>query len=380
MVSVMLAISSILIGFAAFGRPALLVRRERATGESGLSGVTVVIPARNEAASIGNLLTDLSVARPTGLRVIVVDDHSTDATAVIASGFDFVEVIAAPDLPAGWCGKNWACHNGAAAAADAGTPADHDVLVFLDADVRVAPGALVALVDERARAGGVVSVQPFHEVPTATEQLSGLFNLVSMMATSAGTDHPTAVFGPVICCTVADYEAIGGHASVRGEVVEDLAIAQRFRDQGTPLRVLTGGDLIAFRMYPTGLRALIEGWTKNMATGAASVPRRRSLAVAWWITGLISAALLPVGLTGSGDVAFPALLAIYLAAALGLGVLLGRVGSYRWWASALFPVLVAFFVAVFMRSVWRSTFRRSVTWRDRTIDLRTGTALETGPR
>lgn len=381
-----LVLTSVIVGFLLFGRlrrlgdPAVGIGAtpasptDHAAGALAARRTTIVVPARNEEASLGNLLHDIAALDPAPARVVVVDDRSTDRTREIAWSHEFATVVDAPPLPAGWRGKPWACHLGAESAIRGG-PAD-GILVFLDADVRLRPAALGLLLDEAER-GGVVSVQPFHEVPTAVEHLSALFNVVSLMGVGAGTDAPSAMFGPVICCTVADYERVGGHSGVRSSVTEDVALAHRFLATGIGVRVLGGGDAVRFRMYPTGLRSLVEGWSKNMATGAAAVPWWRTVGVALWIAGLVSASMAAVGLVTGAATSTAELVAV-VSAALGLGVLLGRVGTFRWWAVVGFPILVAGFVVIFARSVWLTHVRHSVTWRGRTIDLRS-TPDDTAP-
>ncbi len=354
----------LLVGVALFGRPRRLesTTAGEVTAESG-SQVRIVVPARNEAASLANLLDDLAIARPDGADVVVVDDRSTDATGDIARSYSFVTVVRADEPPPGWRGKPWACSVGAARVA---TLPDPEVLVFLDADVRVRPRAVDEVLAAR-RAGGVVSVQPFHRPEGTVEQLSAVFNVVSMMGIGAGGDRPTGMFGPVVCCTAAEYRSVGGHASVRNAVTEDVALARRFIEHNVPLRVRLGGDRISFRMYPTGFAALVEGWTKNMATGAGTISLARSLAVAWWVTAMVYAAGLAFD-AAQGHLDAPGAVTYVLAAAT-LWWMLRRVGGFRWWVPVLFPVPLAFFVVVFVRSVWFTYVRRSVTWRGRTIDL-----------
>ncbi len=325
--------------------------------------ITIVIPARNEEASIGHLLSDLTTGRPLGARVVVVDDHSSDATADIVSGFEFAELIAAPPLPAGWCGKPWACHTGAAVAHE-GT------LVFLDADVRVRPGALDLVVDQLNRTGGIVSVQPWHTTGRPVEQLSALFNVIAVMGSGAGWPDPSGVFGPVIATSVAAYRAAGGHDSVRDEVVEDLALCQSYRSAALPVTVFGGGELISFRMYPLGLRQLVEGWTKNFASGAFATPIGMLAVIVGWVTALLAISVqLVEHAVGSADVPTWATFVLYAVAVAQLGVLFRRVGNF-WIATAFaFPLLVAFFFAVFIRSTYRTVVRQSVAWRGRDIPV-----------
>jgi 4,4'-diaponeurosporenoate glycosyltransferase len=324
--------------------------------------VTVVVPARNEELSLPNLLGDLERSRPAGCRVIVVDDHSTDRTAEIAASFDFVDLVEAPELPEHWTGKCWACHTGAEYAVG-----DH--LVFLDADVRLDTGSLERLVAATDREGGLVSVQPWHDVERPYEQLSALFNVIALMGTAAGSRRgPTGAFGPVLATRRSDYEAVGGHASVSGEVVEDLALAQRYRDSGRAVRVVAGRGGVRFRMYPAGPAQMVEGWTKNFATGAGATRPLRLAAIIAWATGLTGAAGTFVS-AAQGSLTLLAAIGIYAAYVVQLTAMFRQVGRFGTLTAMCSPVLVVFFFGVFARSLWRTHVRRCVEWRGRMIPL-----------
>jgi 4,4'-diaponeurosporenoate glycosyltransferase len=351
-----------LLGWWALGRLRRVGDLPAADPSGPAVPLTVIVPARDEALSIGNLLGDLARDRPAGTRVVVVDDHSSDDTARIAAGFDFVEVLDAPDLPPGWTGKSWACHH-AASTVGAGA------LVFLDADVRLDPGALERVVDEQLRTGGLVSVQPWHDARRPYEKLSALFNVVAVMGTGAGNGgEPSGAFGPVLATSVEDYHLVGGHASVSDEVVEDLALARRYRTAGLRTRVLTGSGGIRFRMYPGGLRQLLEGWTKNMASGAGSIRVLRLAAVVWWITSLGSAALSVLDAV-QGDLPGWTAAAIYAAFTVQLVIMFRQVGRFGPITALCFPVLVLCFMGIFLRSLWRTYVRRAVRWRGRVVPV-----------
>lgn len=370
-VSAWIAALGIVAGMVAFGRPRRLrpVDAVPAEGPAGRSpSVAIIIPARNEERSLGLLLGDLARSRPAGSRVIVVDDHSSDRTAEVASQHGFVRVVPAPDLPAGWTGKTWACHTGASVAAHGGA----DTLIFLDADVRVADGALDSVLAARRERGGVVSVQPRHVVRSAYERLSAIFNVVSMAGTGAGWPRPTGLFGPVLCMSLGDYRRCGGHSGVRGEVIEDIALGRAARRSGVGVALLAGGDAITFRMYPDGLRQLVEGWSKNFASGAGSAKPLATVAITAWITALLNVSwqlgLATVGASGwSGWV----LAALGVATVASVAVLFSRVGNFGVGSALLFPVATLFFVAVFVRSAYLTVVRREVTWRGRALAVGT---------
>ena len=363
-VTLVLCLLGWVLGWWAFGRP----RRvdDLPPASQLLPPLTIVIPARNEAASLGSLLADLrDDLALSGSRIVVVDDHSADDTAAIASRFEGVEVLRAPALPTGWAGKPWACHSGVVATApEAGTG---DVVVFLAADVRVRPGALPRLVQDHAAGGGLLSVQPRHETRRWYEQLSAVFNVVAMMGVGSGDPRgATGAFGPLLVTARADYLAVGGHGAVRDQVVEDLALATRYREAGHPLSALDGGSQVRFRMYPEGLGQLVEGWTKNFAVGAGATPPLRLLSIVVWVTAATAAAASSVDVIRG---TLPAISAwtLYLLFVGQLLVMFRQVGRFRLLTSLLFPIPLAFFFAVFARSLWMTHVRRSVTWRGRSI-------------
>lgn len=349
----------LLAGAVAFGRPRRLPRLGHAA-EIGLSDVSVVVPARNEAASLANLLLTM---RPLAARLrslIVVDDGSTDETAAIAASFPSVTVISAGEPPPGWVGKSWACATGAAASAG-------DTLVFVDADVRFAPNGLAEVVAAHRRRDAVISVQPHHEVDSFAEHASWLPNVVSFMAIGAGTEHPSALYGPVVCCSRAQYDAAGGHEAVRSAVAEDIELGRVLDERQVPYEVYAGGPSVSFRMYPNGFRQLVEGWTKNLASGATTAGMGRTAVSALWVYALLQAALsgLPM-LAGARPLGGALLLTL---AASSLWAMGRALGTFRWYYAPLFPIWATVFTLLVLRSWWSTTVRRSVRWRGRDIAL-----------
>ncbi|MFN8017510.1 MAG: glycosyltransferase [Acidimicrobiales bacterium] len=366
-IPVLLAVAGWIAGWWLWGRPRT-VRDLAAEAPTPSGSLAVVIPARNEAEVLPHLLADLAADPDPLRRVIVVDDGSDDETATIARSYAGVEVLAAPALPAGWTGKSWACDVGARAACD-GPVGEPRQLVFLDADVRLAPGALRMVAAAAERHGGLFSVQPYHRMRRAYEHLSLLPNLVSIMSTGTGRRRrpPTGAFGPLLACSPTDYHAIGGHASVRSLVAEDVGLGLRFREHDLPVTIAMGGQDVRFRMYPRGVGQLVEGWTKNMASGATAVSPTWALLTALWITAAASAFLsLPV-VPGNREVGGVIGLALYLAFVVQLGALGRRAGSFGVVTAIAYPLPLAAFMALFARSAWRTRISRRVTWRGRSI-------------
>jgi 4,4'-diaponeurosporenoate glycosyltransferase len=330
--------------------------------------VSVIIPARNEASTLPCLLGALAQQTRPADEVLVVDDASEDETAALAAAGG-AHVIAAPPLPPGWTGKTWACAHGA----------EHthgDVLVFLDADTVPEADLLARLVSTLEETEGLVSVLPYHRMERQYERLSAFFSIISMMgigAASARRRAPvTGAYGPCLACTRADYVAIGGHAAVRGAVVDDVALAQRFRATGRPVTVRGGRGAIRYRLYGGGLGDLVEGWTKNFASGAGSTPPLRFFLVFAWVVGVGTAAQAPareavaVLAPWSGPGLVPWL--GYAAFAVQLTVMLRPLGNYTW-AGPLFPIPLAAWFVVFFRSIV-FTARGEVRWKGRTVPVR----------
>ncbi len=329
--------------------------------------LSVLIPARNEAATLPHLLAALAGQTLQPLEVIVIDDHSSDATAAIAKATAAtlpLRVLQPPPLAPGWCGKTWALHHGVKASRG-------EVLVFLDADTEPQPPLLHNLVAALEAQGGLVSVQPYHRTERAYEQLSLLFNLVGLLAVPLGPGCGVA-FGPAMATSRADYDRSGGHAAVADKVVEDWFLAHRYERFGLPVSAYIGHGQIAYRMYPGGLRDLVVGFDKNFATAAAEVHWPWMLAVVLWLSGLFWAAwCLPAALLGwplLGDRSLLVNGLIYGAFALQLWGLSRRVGRFQW-IVLLFPLPVLFFLAVFVLAILNLE-RGQVQWKGRHVSTR----------
>lgn len=237
--------------------------------------VSLLVPARNEAAVIGGTVRGLLAQRYPHLELIVLDDHSTDETAVLAqaaaAGDERLTVLNGRSLPPGWLGKNWACHQLAEAA-------QGDILIFTDADVRWGPDALPALLAQLDGAA-MATVWPTQETHTWGERL-----VVPLMALAILCYLPilpvhyapwpafAAANGQCLALRTAAYAQIGGHAAVRDNIVEDVALARLVKRAGLRLRMVDGNRLIGCRMYPDW-PAVRDGFAKNILAGHGnSVP------------------------------------------------------------------------------------------------------------
>ena len=317
------------------------------------SPVAVVIPARDEAHALPHLLRPLVEQRRSGDRIVVVDDHSSDGTSRVARAFD-AEVTTPPSPPEGWLGKPNACWHGAAAT-------EQPILIFLDADVRPGP----TLLDDLAAAvaadpQALVSIQPWHRMETMGEQPSILCNVTALMGCGAFTvlgDRTAAdvAFGPVVGIDRTTYDAAGGHAAptVRSMHTEDIGLA---RAVGRSRLYVGTRSSTTFRMYPGGFGDLVRGWTRSIATGARFTRWWLALATIGWVCSV-----------AGGWIAAPL---TYPLIAAQVWVLGRRAGTTDPRAALLFPILVAVFAVIFLRSAFAVLFRRDVTWKGRDVDAR----------
>ena len=301
-------------------------RRQAPAGPS--ASVSVVVPARNEQSTLPALLASLR-ALPLA-EVVVVDDASVDDTAAVARSGGATVLSASPPPP-GWTGKAWACQLGADATSG-------DLLLFLDADTVLEPDALAGLLELHGRHGGLVSVQPFHRVERPYEQLSAYFNVMAVLASGAFSRRPARrpmAFGPCLLTSRTDYEAAGGHAAVRGAILDDVELAAAYDRAGLPVRCAVGGDAIRMRSYPGGLRQLADGWTKNFASGASAAAAGPAIGAGLWISAhhavAVGAGLAALeaatGWDSSLSYGSPVLWAIaWVGVAVQLGRMLRRVG------------------------------------------------------
>ena len=310
------------------------------------TSVSVLILAKNEAHNLPTLLESITSSSIDPMEILVVDDGSTDDTAAVARSFG-TTVIAPPPLPDGWRGKTWACHQGALVARG-------KRLLFMDADTWFEPGGLERVLS--IPHDGAISIVPYHAVRKTYEDLSLFFNICM----TAGT-VPEGLAGQMLLVSQNDYQLAGGHESVRGHILENFRLAERFRTASVPLLCMTGKGLVSFRMYPDGLRELIEGWTKGFASGAGGTSAGTLLLVIAWMSGLMIAPIM-AALTGDWRIWGAACLLCSLQVAwLGR-----RLGSFGWIMLIFYPLPLWFFFGTFCGSAMKSG--KKVTWKGREID------------
>jgi glycosyltransferase involved in cell wall biosynthesis len=224
--------------------------------------ISVIVPARNEEASLAACLSSLvGQAGPT-CEIIVVDDHSTDRTREIAESFS-VQVIGAGLLPEGWSGKCNACWSGAKAARGRW-------LLFTDADTLHENDSIAqGLTEAEGTGAAMLSYSPRQEVHSFAERalmpviFAELATTFRPREVSDPTSPTAAANGQYILIRRDAYYAVGGHASVANAILEDVDLARRVKQVGYRLQ-FHQSDAVSTRMYRS-FGAMWEGWTKNLA-------------------------------------------------------------------------------------------------------------------
>lgn len=335
--------------------------------------VSVIIPARNESATIATVVGSILATTYSPLELLVVDDRSTDDTAAIVQRMadSRVRLIRGDELPEGWYGKPWACLQGYRAASG-------DLLLFTDADTRHEPRLLAhavgALVQERA---GLVTVSPRQRCVTFWERvvMPQIWFLLALRYHPAAVNRATRprdviANGQFILTSREAYEKAGTHAAVRHEVAEDLALAQAFLRNGQKLHFAFAERLMETRMYQ-GLSHLIEGWSKNIYLGGRGSfpeePLLRALVPAMLVVGMVFWLVPPVALVAAA--VWPSLAGLVPAALLatGLSAVFWLLISHGMEIPAAYglayPLGATMALYIILRSTWRGS--RKVEWRGR---------------
>ena len=341
--------------------------------------VSIIVPARDEAANISACVATLTNTEYPNREIIVVDDGSRDGTTDIArilaarSG-GAIRLVEGEPLPDGWLGKCWACWQGYGLARG-------ELLCFTDADTRHDDELLGRAVGALAATGAdLVSVLPRQLMESFWERvvLPHIFTILSLryrdLARINRSRNPRDVIanGQFILVRREAYERVDGHRALRGEVVEDLRLAQRIVEEGGTVYLAHAADLIETRMYRS-LGGIVEGWSKNLARGARrTVDPWLRPAIPWLLgTATIAFWAVPPAL-------FVASLVLPLRAGLGSWAMTVTFVSLLFWSymhvrlripllhALLFPLGGLLAGAIFLRS---AVLGQRIQWKGRTYQV-----------
>jgi chlorobactene glucosyltransferase len=335
--------------------------------------VSVLVPARNEAATIGACIEALLAQQHPALELIVLDDRSDDGTAdvvrAVAAGDPRVRVVDGAELPEGWTGKNWACHQ-------LSQQAHGEVLCFVDADTLLDPaaigGALGVLRDDDADL--VTLLLAADDTTTAQAVLLPMVNHVLLALFPVALMHRPGpaklalALGPFIMVTRAAYQACGGHAAAPDEVVDDVQLCRAVKATGRSVRLANGTAVARTRWYAS-VGEMWRGFSKN-AFGALDSNLLVAAATVLLVMPMLCAPFLRLaaGLV-AGDLPDGEVW-VQVGLILAVRAITSVVGRDPMWTVPLHPLAVVFWGAALAWSMVLTTTGRSVEWRGRTVAVR----------
>jgi chlorobactene glucosyltransferase len=344
--------------------------------------VSIVVPARDEERSIERCVRSLLAQSVPNFELIVVDDRSTDGTRAIldrlARDDARLRVIAGAELPAGWIGKTWAVHQGAAVARG-------EWLLFTDADSTHSPASVTSsLAFARAQHADAVSTITHQELGSLAERaiLPSILGLIFFsQGNFAQLNDPSQTQralanGQYLFVSRRAYDALGGHAALRGEIVEDVELARRFKRDGRfRLLMAAGEQLASVRMYHS-FGEIWNGFSKNIYYG----PRGNLWALGGGLLFIATISFLPPLLALNAALRrrpFEALEGLMTSAALIAtgGWAMASVGMDRrlgWFQ----PVGTAVLAAITVNSTFAVLSGRGVEWRGRRYGGSVGDAAD----
>ena len=241
---------------------------KKSVGLQNYPRVSVLIPARNEEANVGDCIKGFLSQNYDNFEIHVLDDQSTDRTGAIIEKFGeqypIVQAIHGKPLPAGWHGKNWACHQ-------LSQHADGEILIFTDADNRPAPNAIANTIAYMQKLElGLLSAFPEKVTGTLAEKL--VVPVVDMFV-YAGlplwltyfSRFPSlaAASGLWIAFTREAYQLIGGHQAVSNQIVEDVELSRLAKKRGIKILTSAGTRVVSCKMYHS-FKEVWDGFSKNL--------------------------------------------------------------------------------------------------------------------
>lgn len=338
--------------------------------------VSVIVPVRNEEASLSACLRSLVSQRGVDYEIIVVDDGSTDRTRQIAQSLPGVRVIEAAPLPPGATGKCNALVCGA-------REARGQWLLFTDADTVHLPGSLAAsLLEAQQHQAALLSYSPQQEVHGLWEKavMPVVFAELTRTYRTEEVNDPAspaaAANGQYLLIAREAYDAVGGHAVIRS-LLEDVELARAVKQSGRRIRFRYGGDQVRARMY-RNFAQLREGWTKNLAL-LFHRPLRLALLRGAEFVIIFGGAVVAIIAAVRSQPAIAA--AAGAVAAISYAMFLRRIrrAHFGWDANLLALLGLPVFVSL-LRASALSHKHGSVTWKGRTYGAAINSATGETPR
>jgi glycosyltransferase involved in cell wall biosynthesis len=349
---------------AAFGLPRVpnLLLSQHDISPAGSPSITVIVPARNEAADIATSLHSLLAQDYSNLKLIAIDDRSTDQTGAIIDTIacrhpDKLRVIHITELPPGWLGKT---HAMALAARQAPT----DYLLFTDADVFFRSDAIRRSLAQAVATGAdhlvTVPTTLIHRWDEAA--ILGFFQIFSLWAarpwriSNLKAKHDAIGIGAFNLIRREAYQQVGGFESLRMEIIEDIGLGRRIKRAGLAQRLCFGRGLVSLH-WASGAGGLVNVMTKNLWAAFRFYIWLALLGCLWLLVFCVA----PAAALFFPPTRFPAVLTFAVVAFAYR--LLGRHSGISTWNALFFPFSAMVFVFTLLRSMFLTLKQGGIIWR-----------------
>ena len=316
--------------------------------------IDILIPLRNEARNVVPLLKNLETAPG---QIYVLDDGSTDGTFKLLGQSRLpINILKGKELPTGWLGKNYACHQLVA-------QSKGEYLVFLDADVRLAPGAIESSLEYMEQRGwSFISPYPrqiakgfLGHLIQPLLQWSWLSSVPLWFAHKFKIKSMIVANGQFFIIKKSAYFAVGGHKAIKNKVLDDLQLARQLSQNGFVGGVIEGSRISSCLMYDNG-KALFNGYRKSLWAGFGSIVGSVFAFSILALTGVINFFALETNSSFKNAAVLIIISRIFSAVKTNSDL-----------RSVVFHPIAVIVLLYLLTSSWLGKIRGTLTWRDRAI-------------
>jgi cellulose synthase/poly-beta-1,6-N-acetylglucosamine synthase-like glycosyltransferase len=356
LLSLSVVINAFLLSMAIFN--SITIVRPRAQGSQNLS-FSILVPCRNEAENVSELVSTLGALDHPRYEVIFIDDNSTDGTGELLrqaiTNRPYMKVISAAPLSDGWMGKPWALSQGL-------SHATHDYIVTVDADVRLAPDALSAMDSVLQRTGSdFLSPYPSQSAVTMSERLvqpllqwTWMTTVPLRLAMQSSRTSLAVANGQFLIVKKSALISVGGFAAIQSSVLDDIDLARVLIHGGFRGGVCDGSAIASTRMY-TSFREIRAGYGKSMSTGFGGIFGSLALVLVMAVSGILPF----IGSIAGSPIATASLLMVIASR------IISAISSRSLLIDALLhPISALFFIYLL---IYSNLFHSKITWKGRSI-------------
>ncbi len=329
--------------------------------------VSVLIPARNEEKNIEKCVDSVVNQGEIVSEIIIYDDHSTDKTKDIIKFLtkkyeSLVKQAKTKNLPKGWLGKNYACHN-------LSTEAKSQNILFIDADTTLKDNAVSKIVSISLKNKiTMISAWPKIKMESRTEKiLMPVLNLIvftlfpyiistKFMTSSLGLAHGACIF-----FNKKKYIKYGGHKLVKNNFFEDTSLAKKWRDFGENSQIINGEKIIEVRMYES-LKEIIDGFTKNFYPALGNLFRFTIFQTYFALSYIIFPILVFIySYQDKIDVLFLSVIILSILPRIIINIKF----KYQILSLILNPFSILIMLFIGYKSFYQSVIKKNITWKKR---------------